>query len=68
MNEYNIIKMKLSNLNDSIIKLGIKINNYKKEINKNIYNNINFKNFIIIFKNITNIIDYIYNNVSNISF
>tara|TARA_B000000475_G_scaffold76630_2_gene61815 strand:- start:8835 stop:9041 length:207 start_codon:yes stop_codon:yes gene_type:complete len=68
MNEYNIIKMKLSNLNDSIIKLGIKINNYKKEINKNIYNNINFINFIIIFKNITNIIDYIYNNVSNISF
>lgn len=68
MIEYNIIKLKLSNLNDSIIKLGIKINNYKKEINKNIYNNINLKNFIIIFKNITNIIDYIYNNVSNISF
>ena len=68
MIEYNIIKLKLSNLNDSIIKLGIKIKNYKKEINKNIYNNINLKNFIIIFKNITNIIDYIYNNVSNISF
>jgi hypothetical protein len=68
MIEYNKIKMKLSNLNDSIIKLGIKINNYKKEINKNIYNKINLKNFIIIFKNITNIIHYIYNNVSNISF
>ena len=68
MIEYNIIKLKLSNLNDSIIKLGIKIKNYKKEINKNIYKNINLKNFIIIFKNITNIIDYIYNNVSNISF
>ncbi len=66
MNEYNIIKIKLSNFNDSIINLGIKINNYKKEINTNIYNNINFKNFIIIFKNITNIIYYIYNNVSNI--